>query len=115
MYVCSSYRYVRSSYRYVCSSYMYVRSSYRYVRSSYRYVCSSYRYVREWLNGMIAAGFILLDKDSRCYTVPETHKPALANNIAFSPVAVMMGKRTDLLKKCFQKDGPWGKCFLHIA
>ena len=75
------------------------------------YVCSSYRYVREWLNGMIAAGFILLDKDSRCYTVPETHKPALSNNIAYSPVAVVMGKRTDLLKKCFKKDGPWGKWF----
>jgi SAM-dependent methyltransferase len=36
------------------------------------------RYVREWLNGMFAAGYLTFDPAGSTYAIPEAHVPALA-------------------------------------
>ena len=36
------------------------------------------RYVREWLRGMIAAGYLEYEPDSQCFSLPAEHAPVLA-------------------------------------
>ncbi|XP_052796210.1 S-adenosylmethionine-dependent methyltransferase Rv2258c-like [Mya arenaria] len=66
------------------------------------------RYTKEWLSTMVAAGILHQDRDSRLYTVPEGHKPALLKNTGFGPVIITLSARADRIKKCFQEDGPYG-------
>lgn len=37
------------------------------------------RYVREWLNNQVAGGYLVYDKDSRTYTLPDAYIPVLAD------------------------------------
>ena len=48
------------------------------------------------------------DPDTRQYTVPEGHKEALLTSAAMAPITTCMGIRTEKVKACFAKDGPWG-------
>ena len=68
-----------------------------------------YRYVYEWLSGMVAAGIIHQDTTTRLYTVPSGHTQGLQDNSPFAPILVTSAKRMELIRKCFQADGPWGK------
>ncbi|XP_052282749.1 S-adenosylmethionine-dependent methyltransferase Rv2258c-like isoform X2 [Dreissena polymorpha] len=66
------------------------------------------RYTREWLSCMVAAKIIHQNKETRLYTVPEEHKPALRMSTGFAPIIFNFGVRAERLKQCFQKDGPFG-------
>ncbi|WAQ99295.1 Y2258-like protein [Mya arenaria] len=65
------------------------------------------RYTKEWLSTMVAAGILHQDRDSRLYTVPEGHKPALLKDTAYAPMITTLSARADRIKKCFQEDGPF--------
>ena len=67
-----------------------------------------FRYTKEWLSCMVVSGVMLQDRASSLYTIPESHKEELKVSAPFAPVLAVMGKRTDLVKKCFRKDGPYG-------
>ncbi|XP_052792883.1 S-adenosylmethionine-dependent methyltransferase Rv2258c-like [Mya arenaria] len=69
------------------------------------------RYTKEWLSTMVAAGILHQDRDSRLYTVPDGHKPALLRDTGLAPVLFALAARADLIKKCFQEDGPYGVSF----
>ena len=57
---------------------------------------------------MVSAGIMKQDPDTRQYTVPEGHKEALLTSAAMAPITTCMGIRTEKVKACFAKDGPWG-------
>jgi hypothetical protein len=57
---------------------------------------------------MVAAGIILQDRDSNLYTVPEDYKQTIMSNMGFAPILFTLGKRSDKVKECFKKDGPYG-------
>lgn len=66
------------------------------------------RYTQEWLSTMVAADIILQDRDSNLYTVPEDYKQTIMSNMGFAPILFTLGKRSDKVKECFKKDGPYG-------
>lgn len=49
-----------------------------------------------------------MDPDTRLYSVPEGHKHELMTNTGIAPLAKVVGIRSDKVKECFAKDGPWG-------
>ena len=57
---------------------------------------------------MVASRILLQDRASGLYSMPESHKEELKVNTPCAPVISVWGKRTDLVKKCFRKDGPNG-------
>ncbi|XP_052791931.1 S-adenosylmethionine-dependent methyltransferase Rv2258c-like [Mya arenaria] len=69
------------------------------------------RYTKEWRSTMVAAGILQQDRNSRLYNVPEGHKSALLRNTGFAPILISLSTRADLIKKCFQENGPYGISF----
>ncbi|KAK3578041.1 hypothetical protein CHS0354_039588 [Potamilus streckersoni] len=66
------------------------------------------RYVQEWLGAMVSAKLIQLDADSNKFYVQPNHRHPLRVRGAFAQGIVPWCKRFDLVKSCFQKDGPLG-------
>ena len=60
---------------------------------------------------MVAAGFIHQDRLTNVYTMPRDHQEVLKTQAAFSSVIPVFARRTELLKNCFRKDGPYGIVF----
>ena len=68
-----------------------------------------FRYTKEWLSCMVVSGILLQDRTSSLYTMPQSHKEELKVHALFAPILTVMGKRTDLVKNCFRKEGPYGR------
>ena len=57
---------------------------------------------------MVAAGFIHQDRETNLYTMSRDHQEVLKTQSAFSSVIPVFAARTELLKNCFKKEGPYG-------
>ncbi|XP_045204432.2 S-adenosylmethionine-dependent methyltransferase Rv2258c-like [Mercenaria mercenaria] len=66
------------------------------------------RYTKEWLSAMVAAGIILQNRETNLYTVPEEFRETIMTQMGFAPILFTLGKRSDKVKECFKKDGPYG-------
>ena len=69
------------------------------------------RYAREWLGGMVTAGYIDCDSESETFTMPEEHAPALAQEggpVFFGGIYHMLPGMIgvlDRVEECFKKGG----------
>ena len=70
-----------------------------------------FRYTQEWLSCMVAAGILQQDRGTNLYTMPESHKDVLKVKSSLAPGFPVFARRTELVKQCFHKDGPYGMCF----
>ena len=70
-----------------------------------------FRYTKEWLSSMVAAGIIHQDRETNLYTMPRDHQEVLKIQSAFAPAFPMFASKSELVKKCFRKDGPYGIVF----
>lgn len=69
------------------------------------------RYVREWLAGMVTAGFVEYDPEAKTYFLPKEHaawltRSASPNNMAmFGQYIPVLGSVEDQIVECFEKGG----------
>ena len=60
---------------------------------------------------MVAAGIIYQDRQTNLYTMPRDHQEVLKIQSAVAPMFPLYASRSELVKKCFRKDGPYGNVF----
>ena len=63
---------------------------------------------------MVAASIVVQDRDSNLYTIPDEYKDFIMTNMGFAPILFSLGKRCDLVKETFKKDGPYGKILQYL-
>jgi len=55
------------------------------------------------------AKFVTYDQEAKTFYIPEHYHDALKAQPAFSVGVSVFGGRTEALKQCFMKEGPYGK------